>query len=320
MADWKVVVTDYGFPNLDQEKEILEPLGIRLVSGQCRTEEETAQLCAGADAVLTQWAPISRKVIEALTSCKVIVRYGIGVDNVDVDAARERKIPVVNVPDYAINEVADHALSLLLASVRKIPRIVDQVKQGIWNIAPCPPIMGLEGKTLGLAGFGNIARAVAKRAQAFGLNIVAFDPKLAPNVFKEASVVQVHWHQLLEQSDILSVHLPLTKETHHLFNRDAFSRMKSTAYLVNTSRGGVVHTEALIEALEQGSITGAALDVLEQEPIQANSRLLQFENVMVTSHCAWYSESSLRRLQEYAAMEVKRVFSGEMPKHVVDGT
>jgi D-3-phosphoglycerate dehydrogenase len=278
-----------------------------------------AEICRDADAVLSQWAPVDAEAIKAMRNCKVIVRYGIGVDNVDLEAAKACGIPVVNVPDYAVDEVADHAMTLLLGSVRKLPQVAGQVRRGIWEIAPRRPFIGLQGSTLGLAGFGNIARAVAKRAQAFGIHVAAYDPFIGDDVFDSLNVTRVSWEQLVESSDFISVHMPLTKETRHAFNRSVFEQMKRSAFLVNTSRGGVVSTEDLAEALESNRIAGAALDVLEEEPITPDHRLLRSESCIVTSHCAWYSEASLLKLQRYAALEIERLFTGHRLKHVVNG-
>jgi D-3-phosphoglycerate dehydrogenase len=319
MSGLKVAVTDYGFPNLDPEERLLRPLGFEFAAGQCRTSEEVAALCGDADAVLTQWAPVDARAIEALRRCKIIVRYGIGVDNVDLEAAARRGIPVVNVPDYAIDEVADHALALMLASVRKIPRIVAQVRAGEWQIAPCRPIMGLRGRTIGTAGFGNIARAVLARARAFGMRTIAYDPYVPDGAFAELEVGRATWERLLAESDVLSLHLPLTEETRGIMGRDAFRRMKPSAFLVNTSRGGIVDSGELAAALAEGVIAGAALDVLDVEPIAPDHPLLGLEQCLVTSHCAWYSEDSLVKLQQYAALEIARLFGGERPLHVVNG-
>ncbi|MCQ6562003.1 C-terminal binding protein [Paenibacillus mendelii] len=319
MKNLQVAVTDYGFPNLDQEKNILTPLGFEFVTGQCKTGAEVAELCRDADAILTQWAPVTADAIEELNNCKIIVRYGIGVDNVDVEAAKRKGIPVVNIPDYAVQEVADHTLSLLLSIVRKIPQVIEQVRSGVWEIAPCRPIMGLQNKVIGVAGFGNISKAVVKRAQAFGLAAIGYDPFVEEGVFKQLGVEKVDWQTLFSRSDILSVHLPLTEQTKHILGADAFRLMKKTSFLVNTSRGGTIDTAALIDALTGGEIAGAALDVLEHEPISPESPLLRMDHCIVTSHCAWYSENALLRLQEYAALEIKRLFTGESPLHVVNG-
>lgn len=319
MTGYKVAITDYGFPDLNEEKTLLEPIGFSVVSSQCKTEDEVKELCHHADAILTQWAPVTKRVIDQLIRCKIIVRYGIGVDNVDLAAAKAKGIPVVNVPDYAIDEVADHAMALLLGSIRKIVRINRQVHDGVWEIAPFRPIEGLSGKKLGLAGFGNIARAVAKRAKAFGVEVLVYDPFVQKEVLNQFGVEGVEWNTLLAASDFISIHLPLNKDTKHLFNRFAFERMKRSAYLINTSRGAVVNSLDLASALKDGTIAGAALDVLEEEPIPSNHPLLSHEQCLLTSHCAWYSETSLVKLQRYAALEIRRMFTGEKPKHIVNG-
>ncbi|MCD9023068.1 C-terminal binding protein [Cohnella silvisoli] len=318
MGQLTVAVTDYGFPNLDPEEGVLRPIGFEFVTGQCKSAEEVAVLCKDADAILTQWAPITSDVIHRLTRCKIIVRYGIGVDNVDLEAARACNIPVVNVPDYAIQEVSDHTLSLMLSIVRKIPQVVNQVRDGQWQIAPCRPIIGLRDRVIGTAGFGNIARAVIHRAKAFGLRAIAYDPYVPDELFEELGVEKVDWDSLLGMSDILSLHLPLTEGTRHIINQDSLKKMKPTAYIVNTSRGGIIQTDALIDALHNGVIAGAALDVLETEPIAKDSPLLRMEQCLITSHCAWYSEDSLLLLQRYAALEIRRLFSGEKPLHIVN--
>jgi D-3-phosphoglycerate dehydrogenase len=318
MNSYTVAVTDYGFPDLKQEEEILLPWGFRIVEDQCKTAEQVLELARDADAILTERAPVTKEVIDNLRNCKIIVRYGVGVDSVDIEAAKARNIPVVNVPDYQTGEVADHAMALLLSSVRRIPQIVSQVRGGVWNATP-RPIVGLQGATLGLAGFGNIGRDVAKRAQSFGIRIIGYDPYVQEAAFREAGAEKVDWATLLKISDFISVHLPLTEGTRHIFDESAFAQMKSTAFLINTSRGPIIRTENLIEALQTGRIAGAALDVLEEEPVSPDSPLLTMEQCLITSHCAWYSESSLKRLQRYAAMEIVRLFSGERPKHIVNG-
>lgn len=319
MTKYTVAVTDYGFPDLIQEEEVLKPMGFEFVTGQCKTPDEVISLTKNADAILIERAPITKEVIDSLERCKIIVRYGVGYDSIDTEAAREKGIPVVNVPDYGTEQVADHAMSLLLSLVRKIPQIVSQVRKGVWEITPCRPIIGLQGKTLGIAGFGNIGRDVAKRAQGFGIRTIGYDPFVEEDVYEELGTQKVDWHSLLEESDMISIHLPLTEDTKHIFNSEAFERMKSTAYLVNASRGGVVSTDCLIKALEQHQIAGAALDVLEEEPISPDNPLLKMEQCLITSHCAWYSESSITKLQRHAALEIKRLFSGERPKHIVNG-
>lgn len=269
--------------------------------------------------ILTTSAPMTAEVIKQLQRCKMILRYGIGVDTIDLAAAAARRIPVVNIPDYGVNVVADHTVGLLLASVRKIPQVIAHVKQGGWFYPQRGPIMDLQGKVLGLAGFGNIARAVARRMQAFDMKVIAYDPYVPDEAFAERGVEKATREHLLQSSDVLSVHLPLTAQTKHWVNRDALRGMKPHAFLINTSRGGVVHTKALAEALQEGWIAGAGLDVLEEEPISLDHPLIPFPNCLITSHCAAASVESTRRLHEYAGLELARLFRGERPKHIVNG-
>lgn len=314
----QVVVTDHGFPNLDIERESVAAIGASLDEYQCRSAADVVRAARGADAILTQWAPITADVIKVLKRCQVIVRYGIGTDNVDLEAAGHKGIPVVNVPDYALDEVADHAMALLLTSIRKIPRVMNDIRAGKWATNPCRPMYSAAGRTLGLAGFGNIARKVAVRAQAFGMRVAAYDPYLESALFAEMGVKQVGWKALLQESDMISIHLPLTETTYHVFDRQAFAAMKPGAYLVNTSRGGVIRTEDLIAAVQSGRLGGVGLDVLEQEPIAADSPLLAMPEVVLTSHCAWYTEDALDRLKRFAAAEIVRAFTGGEPKHVAN--
>ncbi|MBP1995321.1 C-terminal binding protein [Paenibacillus eucommiae] len=318
MSGYRVVVTDHGFPDLQAEASALREVGAELSVYQCRNVLEVADAVREADAVLTQWAPMTAEAIAAMTHCKVIVRYGIGVDNVDLEAAGKRGIPVVNVPDYALEEVADHAMALLLSLARKLPQVTAKVRAGKWQTNPCRPMRSLRGQTLGLAGFGNIAHHVASRAQAFGMRVAAYDPFVPDEAFEAAGVLRVDFDRLLAASDAISVHLPLTAETHHLFRSETFARMKPDALLINTSRGGVVHSGDLAEALAAGRLGGAGLDVLEQEPVAADSPLITMPNVLLTSHCAWYTEDALERLKRFAALEVVRALQGQPLKHVVN--
>jgi D-3-phosphoglycerate dehydrogenase len=313
-----IAMTDPGFPNYDQERSILEPLQGVIEIWYCHTEQETIDFCKDADAILTNHSPFTKQVIDQLQKCKVIVRYGIGYDTVDIQAAAARNIPVVNVPDYGVQEVADHTFSLLLATVRKIPSMQNNAKRGDWQIAPLRPIIGLRDKTLGLAGFGNIAREVARRAQGFNLCVIGYDPYVQTNVFQEHGVEQVGLEDLFSRSDIISSHLPLNNATRHLFQRKTFQRMKPTSYLINTSRGGVIHTADLVWALENGIIAGAGLDVFEEEPLPVGHPLFRMDQCVLTGHTAWYSEDSMVLLQQFAAMEIARVLSGERPKHIVN--
>ncbi|GBF75692.1 2-hydroxyacid dehydrogenase [Paenibacillus sp. 598K] len=314
-----IAATEPGFPDYRREREVLEPIGASIEAHWCHTEAEVIAWCKDADAILTNHAPFTATVIEQLRQCKVIVRYGIGYDNIDTAAAARQGIPVVNVPDYGIQEVADHTMAMMLGAVRRIPRMDRNVRSGDWAIGSLGSIPGLGGKTLGLAGFGNIAREVARRAQGFHLEVIAYDPYVGQETFEAMGVHAVDFETLLARSDLLSLHMPLMEATKRLFGRRTLSQMKRTAVIVNTSRGGVIDTDDLVQALLDGTIAGAALDVFEEEPLKPDHPLLTMEQCLLSPHAAWYSESSVDRLQHYAALEVGRVLSGERAKHVVNG-
>jgi D-3-phosphoglycerate dehydrogenase len=257
-------------------------------------------------------------VFAALSNLKMIVRYGVGFDSVDVTAASEHGVMVVNIPDYGVQEVADHTLALILGIVRKVPQIDASVRSGVWNDNLFHPIMGLHNKQVGLLGFGNIAREVAKRAQAFNMHVLAYDPFVPANHFANHQVTSASWQTVMQQSDIICVHLPLNPETKHFINAERLAMMKPTSYLINTARGGIVNSADLAHALRSGQIAGAALDVLEQEPMPAEHPLRGIDNCIITCHVAWYSEDSLVRLQYYAGLEIARWCAGGLPKSIVN--
>lgn len=318
MARFVVAVTDSVFPNLDPEREVLAGLDVDLRVAQARTPAEVAEVARGADAVLNCYAPIPADVIAGLDRCRVIARYGIGVDTVDLAAATARGIPVTNVPDYCIDEVSDHALGLLLALARKIPYLDRAVRAGEWEMRRAIPIRRIRGRTLGLVGFGKIPRALAPKAQALGLAVLATDPYVRAADAAAAGVRLVDFDRLLAESDFISVHAPLTGETRGMFGAAAFAAMKPTAYLINTARGPLIDHDALVDALRQGRIAGAGLDVTPIEPLPSESPLRRMENVILTPHTAFYSEESLRELQTKAAEEVARALRGEPLRSVVN--
>ena len=298
----KVVITDWGFPSLEPEQAVFSPYGIEMSAHQCKTEDEVARVAADADVVLTQWAPVRKKAIDAMLHCKGIVRYGIGLDNIDLEAAKAKGIPVRNVPDYCLDEVADHTMALILALQRQVSRVFQLVRDGVWRITPPLELAPLRKSTLGLVGFGRIAQLVARRAQAFGLSIMAFDPYAKPGVFQNEGIKKTSLEELFASGDIVSLHCPLTNETHHIVNASSLGRMKKTAFLVNTGRGGLVDIQALEKALRENRLAGAALDVVEKEPMPPDHPMLSLPNVIVTSHIAWYSGESVRELQRRAAL------------------
>lgn len=302
---------------LDPEKEELERVGARRVILQGPvTDDEIIEMAADADGLIVVDAPIGRRVLESLKQCKVVLRTGVGVDTIDVEAATELGIAVICVPDLWIREVANHALSLLLACNRKIVQLDSVVRSGNWSPIIPAPVGSLHGETLGIVGFGRIGRSLASRAKAFELNVLAYDPYLTDSVFCEAGVESVSWDDLLQRSDYISIHSPKTDKTHHLFDEDAFRRMKRTAYLINTSRGAVVDQEVLVLALQEGWIAGAGLDVLEEEPPATNNPLLKMDNVVLTPHTSYYSDSAVQELPIRCGSEVAKVLTGRMPQNL----
>lgn len=307
----RVVITDYGFPNVAIEQQIIESAGWELCTFQCKTEQEVIDAGMNSDAILVQFAPITSYVIDQLARCKVIVRYGVGTDNIDLEAARSRGIIVCNVPHYCIDEVADHSFALALALSRQVPTIDREVRGGLWNTTPRRSMPASRQMTFFTIGFGRIARAVLERAQACKFNIATCDPYLSPNADLPMGVRNFSMEQTLATADILSLHAPLTAATHHMINANTLSALKPTSLLINTSRGGLVDTNALAEALDKGRLAGAGLDVFEQEPLPETHPLLKCPNVLFTSHVAWYSEISGKELQKMAAEEAVRALSGQ---------
>jgi D-3-phosphoglycerate dehydrogenase len=311
------VITDCEFASCDPERRELAGVAeVRKYS--CRSEEQVIEVAAEADALLVQYAPITRRVIHSLKNCRVIGRYGIGVDMIDVEAATQRRIPVVNVPEYCVEEVSDHTLALMLAAIRKILILHGSIAEGRWDFSVAVPLPRIRDLTVGLLALGKIARRVAEKLRGFGCAIIAHDPFADPQAAAVLGIQLVDLQTLLERSDLISVHAPLTKETRHLFDREAFGRMKRSAWIVNTSRGALIDESALIFALDQGLIAGAALDVLEQEPVSNNNPLVGRKNVLLTPHSAFYSAASLLDLQILTARGVAQVLRGQKPDYLVN--
>lgn len=307
-----IVITDYGFKNVEAERGVIEGAGMHLRTAQCRKPEEVIAAAGDADALIVQWAPITAAVIAELPArVRAIVRYGIGVDNIDIPAAVARGLPVCNVPDYCLAEVADHALALALGLARQLPQTHRRLLGGEWKITPPAPMPAFREMTLACAGFGRIARAVLERARGFGFTLAAYDPYVSADQFAAAGVKCLSADSLFQEADILSLHLPLTDTTRHFVSAARLREMKPSAVLVNTSRGGLIDTMALTEALQSGRLGGAGLDVFETEPLPGGHPLRQAPNAVLTSHTAWYSESSVPRLQRLAAEEAVRAVRGE---------
>lgn len=312
-----VAVTDSVFPNLDPAREVLAKIGAEIRMAKGPQPDAVLEVARDADAVLTTYAKVTAEMIPQLTRCRVIGRFGIGVDNVDIPAATSAGIVVTRVPDYCLDEVSDHTMALLLALVRKIPSSNTRTQGGKWEMRAVVPIHRLRGTVLGLVAFGQIPQLVAPKAQSFGIRVVAYDPFVPKQVAEQAGVELVGFDELVQISDYISIHTPLLPATKHLFNADVLRRMKPTAYLINTARGPIIDEAALANALEQGHIAGAGLDVMEQEP-PPGSPLFGRDNVIVTPHTSFYSEESLVDLQTKAAEDVVRVLTGQAPRNAVN--
>jgi D-3-phosphoglycerate dehydrogenase len=314
-----VVIADYDYGDVDIERTIIEQAGFELVAAQAKTEQEVIEVAHDAAAVLAQYATISAPVIAELAECRVIARYGTGVDIVDVDAATMHNILVTNVPnDWCEEEVADHAVALLLAVARKVNVYDRATRAGTWQWQSGAPIYRLRGRVLGILSFGAIARAIAVRAAAFGMRITAHDPYLSVDEIAGADATAVSFEELVTESDCLVIQAPLTSDTHHLFDESQLRRMKRSAILVNTARGPIVEDRALHRALSEGWIAGAGLDDIEEEPAKVrdwrpDNPLLRLDNVVITPHAAYYSEEAISTVRHFAAEEVVRVLTGQSP-------
>ncbi len=313
-----VAVADSPFPSLDPAKDALARTKAELKMAAEPTPDGILAVARDADALLVTYAKITGEMIGEMKNCKSIGRFGIGVDNIDIAAATRAGIVVTYVPDYCFDEVSDHAMALLLDLARKVSFSNSLVQGGRWEMPAVAPLYRLRGRTLGLVGFGNIPRVLAPKAQAFGLKVVAYDPFVGKEKAAELDVDLMELDALLEVSDYVSVHAPLTPETKNLIGADAFRKMKPTALLVNTARGPLVDTDALAAALDDGEIAGAALDVVPVEPLPADSPLLGRDNVVLTPHTGFYSVDALLDLQTKAAEDVARVLSGERPVYPVN--
>jgi D-3-phosphoglycerate dehydrogenase len=311
MAGPVIAVTENIFPTLDPAKAALARLNPTLRMAKSTSANDILEVARDADAILVTYAKLTGDLIRQLTRCKAIGRFGLGVDNIDLVAAKEKGIAVNYVPDYCIREVSDHTMALLLALIRKIPFSNKLVQGGRWEMPAVVPIRRIEGTMLGLLGFGNIPRLVAPKAKAFGMKVIAFDPFAKSELFKTEGVDSVDLDTLLKTSDYISVHAPLTPQTRGLVNADAFAKMKKGAYVVNTARGPLIDEPALIAALDSGQVGGAALDVVAVEPLAKDSTLLGRDNVIISPHTAFYSIEALDELQSKCASDVARVLNGE---------
>jgi len=311
----RVVITDCDHPSVEIEREVLNEIKPELVLAYCNTEDEVIEVAQDADGIINQYAPITRRVIESLKRCKVIARYGVGVDNIDIKAATEHKIIVANVPDYCIDEVSTHTMALILACARGITLLNSKIKEKRWDFTLAKPLFRTQGKTLGLFGLGRIGRMVAQKASGFGFKIIAYDPYISSI---DDRIELVGFSKLLSDSDFVSIHVPLTAETRHSFGENELKKMKKTAYLINTARGPIVDEKALYKALKNRWVAGAALDVMEKEPPDWENSLLKLDNLIITPHISFYSEESYAELKKKVAKAVLLVMKGELPPALVN--
>ncbi len=311
---YNIVVAYDEFPDLSLEKQVLSGIDAALKQIHGLDSSETQDAASAADALMVTTHPVRRDLLQRMTRCKIISRVGTGLDSIDISAATEYGIWVTNVPDYSVDEVSSHTIALLLAQARRLPKLLELTRQGIWDSKSVRPFERLSGQTLGVVGFGRIARAVAAKAQGLGLRILAYDPYIDASSIEATGAKAVSLETLLRESDFVALHTPLTESTRHIINREALALMKPTAFLINTARGPLIDEDALLEVVRAGRIAGAALDVLTVEPPPPDHPLLHEEHVLVTPHTAWYSEAANRDVRVRGAEEVLRVLRGEKPR------
>lgn len=312
-----IVATDPLHTDFSGEREELAAVRANLRIEKCQTEDDVAERCRDADALLVTYAPIGHRALAGLERCQIIVRTGVGYDSVDLMAATARGIMVCNVPEYCVSEVAEHTLALMLAWWRRIGELDAQVREQGWGL-PHRPVHRLEGKTLGLLGLGRIGQAVALRARGFGLRLLVHDPYIGAEAGRAIGAELVDMEKLLSESDIITLHAPLVDATRGVMCRQAFRQMKPSALLVNTSRGGLVVADDLFEAIREGWIAGAALDVVEKEPLPSEHPLRTLPRVILTPHVGWYSEEAEPKLRRRAARLVAQALQGERPASLLN--
>ncbi|MEV8170530.1 C-terminal binding protein [Microbacterium sp. NPDC077486] len=311
----RIVITDCDHDDIAEERAVAEAGGVDLELFQCRSEDEVIAAAADADAVVVQYAPVTARVLDALPRLRAIGRYGVGVDTVDVPAATARGIAVCNVPDYGTEDVSDHAIALALSLVRGVTELDRRTRAGVYSLSDVKPLHRISALTFGVVGVGRIGTATARKAAALGFTVIGHDPRADARA-REVRLVDLD--ELLAAADVVSLHVPLDESTRHLIDDRALSRMKPGALLVNTCRGGVVDTAALVRAVRSGAVKAAALDVFEEEPLPPTSALLQLPSVVVTPHTAWYSEESESELKRRAIENVVDYCAGRTPRDLLN--
>lgn len=306
----KVIITDCDHDSVQIEKDVFDKAGIPMELKQCRTEDDVIKECQDADIFIVQYAPITRKVMESCPKLKYIVRYGVGVDTIDVPAATELGIQVGNVPDYGMNEVADHAIALSMALLRKIVLMNQQTKTTKWDYTTSIPIHRFSEMTVGVLGLGRIGRNFAKKMHALGFKVIGYDPYFKETPETDEYVKPVDFDTLVKEAGLISLHCPLDGNR-DLFNKETFRKMKPNAMIINVARGGIINEDDLLDALKNGEIAAAALDCMAHEPVSPDDPLFALDNVLVTPHMAWYSEEAASELKRKTAEESVRFLSGE---------
>jgi D-3-phosphoglycerate dehydrogenase len=316
-SKFKILITDPYHQNFHIEKEILAEINAVVKVGHCKTEEDVIKIGSNMDGLLVSYVPIGKKVIENLHKCKVIVKYAVGANNIDLGAATQKGIYVANVPNYCIEEVSTHTVALLLNLVRNILVYDKSIKKGSWNPLIGDPIFRIKNKVLGIIGFGHIGKRVAEKIRPFGLTILIYDPLVNNELISKYGAKKVELETLLRQSDYISLHCPLNKSTKYLIDFKEIEIMKKGVFIINTSRGEIINQKALYKALKNGKIAGAALDVLEKDP-PALMDIMNTDNLIYTPHVAWNSVEAETELRKSAAQEVKRVLKGGKPLNLVN--
>ncbi len=315
---YRVLVTDYAWPTLDIERKVLGAIGAELIVPKTGNEDELVALAPQADAILVNWNGCTARVIANAPKCQIITRYGVGVDNIAIDAATERGIIVCNVPDYCMDEVSNEAMAMLLAGARRLMLYDRAIRNKTWGVKVGMPFPRVQGLTLGIIGFGRIGKTVAPKAQAFGLRVLVYDPYIDQTEITSRGCTPASFDDLLRQSDFVTLHTPLTPETQGMINERALRLMKKDAWLINTARGPVVDVAALYKVMKEGHLAGAGLDVLPQEPPDWNDPIFTLPNIIFTPHSAFYSEGSLAELLTKASTRVAEALSGKTPSAIVN--
>jgi len=319
--NFRILIMDNFYPDILNESRVLSKINAELIrTHECKTEEDLLNFVhkhGQFDAIMTTFVPVRKRILDSLNTLKVIARYGVGYDIIDIPEATKHGVSVVYVPDYCVDEVSDHAISLIFACYRKIVQLNNHVKSGKWGFCEFKPFYRLNKCTIGIVGLGRIGSKVAKKLNSFGVRIIACDPYINEEKIKEYNIELVSLTRILKESDFITLHIPLNEDTHHLIGKSELNLLKKNAFIINTSRGKIINENYLIETLKSNKIGGAALDVVEEEPIY-NSALVNFKNVILTPHVAFHSESSQSELQTKASEGVLDVLTKKRPKYLIN--